>query len=293
MYGTYIGQTTNIDDITVSYAASTSAAFPVLFSPISLSLKDRVFSDPENRMQGSPLLQFEKIWFSDGGVFDNIGTEPLILPDGELKTNKYPALAKHRKEPMKFIPKSKNEIYIVLDASASEKVWKENEKPSYFELNKRILDTSNSQIVVLRRKLLRNLDPKIYPGLQLILSKPIQTLLDKNNNPFYTDQITLPNYQLPPHSTDKEDIEMLLAGLRTDLDGFHDSEIHTLIRAGEIRMDIALRMLLPEYMENMKGTSNPIFPSEDLEHLKDILHKGGKHRFTGSFFQHLHDTDKY
>ncbi|WP_257150665.1 hypothetical protein [Bacillus wiedmannii] len=86
---------------------------------------------------------------------------------------------------------------------------------------------------------------------------------------------------------------MLLAGLRTDLDGFHDSEIHTLIRAGEIRMDIALRTLLPEYMKNMKGTSNPIFPSEDLEHLKDILHNGGKHRFTGRFFQHLHDTDKY
>ncbi|PFZ21589.1 patatin-like phospholipase family protein [Bacillus wiedmannii] len=293
MYGTYIGQTTNIDDITVSYAVSTSAAFPLLFSPISLSLEDKVFSDPENRMQGSPLLQFEKIWFSDGGVFDNIGTEPLILPDGEIKTNKYPALAKHRKEPMKFIPKAKNEIYIVLDASASETVWKENEKPSYFELNKRILDTSNSQIVVLRRKLLRNLDPKTYPGLQLILSKPIQTLLDKNNNPFYTDQIPLPDYQLPPRSTDKEDIEMLLAGLRTDLDGFHDSEIHTLIRAGEIRMDIALRTLLPEYMKNMKGTSNPIFPSEDLEHLKDILHNGGKHRFTGSFFQHLHDTDKY
>ncbi|MEB9907848.1 hypothetical protein [Bacillus anthracis] len=77
---------------------------------------------------------------------------------------------------------------------------------------------------------------------------------------------------------------MLLAGLRTDLDGFHDSEIHTLIRAGEIRIDIALRMLLPKYMENMKVTSNPIFPSEDLEHLKDILHKRGKHRFTVSFF---------
>lgn len=100
--GTYIGQTMNIDDITVSYAASTSVAFLVLFSPISLSLEDRVFSDPKNRMQGSPLLQFETIWFSDGGVFDNIGTEPLILLDGEIKTNKYPALAKHRKEPMKF-----------------------------------------------------------------------------------------------------------------------------------------------------------------------------------------------
>ncbi|MFJ8318676.1 hypothetical protein [Bacillus tropicus] len=35
----------NIDDITFSYAASTSVAFPVLFSPISLSLEDRVFSD--------------------------------------------------------------------------------------------------------------------------------------------------------------------------------------------------------------------------------------------------------
>ncbi len=65
---------------------------------------------------------------------------------------------------------------------------------------------------------------------------------------------------MPPRSTDKEDIEMLLAGIRTDLDGFHGSEIHTLIRAGKIRMDIALRMLLPEYMKNMKGTSNPIFP---------------------------------
>ncbi|MEF7658679.1 hypothetical protein [Bacillus thuringiensis] len=48
---------------------------------------------------------------------------------------------------------------------------------------------------------------------------------------------------------------MLLAGLRTDLDGFHDSEIHTLIRAGEISIDIALRMLLPkiygEYESNL------------------------------------------
>ena len=40
-----------------------------------------MFSDPENRMKGSPLLKFDTLWFSDGGVFDNIGTEPLILSD--------------------------------------------------------------------------------------------------------------------------------------------------------------------------------------------------------------------
>lgn len=292
MYGTYIGQTNNIDDISVSYAVATSAAFPLLFSPFSLSVADRIFSDPENRMQGSSLVKYDTLWFSDGGVFDNIGTEPLILSDREVPDNnkhRYPPLAKHRKEPMKFIPKNSDEIYFVLDASAAEKEWKENEKPTHFELNKRILDTSNSQIVILRRKMLRNLDPDTYPGLQLILSKPIQTLLDPNSNPFYTDHVSLPDYQFYSPPSDQENIEKLLAGLRTDLDGFHDSEIQTLIRAGEIRMDIALRTLLPDYMKSLKHISIPTFASENINQLSDILRSGGKHHFTGSLFQKLHD----
>jgi len=292
MYGTYIGQTTNIDDISISYAVATSAAFPLLFAPISLSVADRIFCDPENRMQGNPLLKYDTLWFSDGGVFDNIGTEPLILPDGEESVNnqrRSPPLAKHRKEPMKFIPKNSDEIYFVLDASAAEREWKETEKPTHFELNKRILDTSNSQIVVLRRKMLRNLDPDIYPGLQLILSTPIQTLLDSNGNPFYTDHVSLPDYQLYSPPSDEENIENLLAGLRTDLDGFHDSEIQTLMRAGEIRMDIALRMLLPDYMKSLKNISIPTFSSENIEQLSEILRSGVKHRLTGSLFQKLHD----
>ncbi len=81
-----------------------------------------------------------------------------------------------------------------------------------------------------------------------ILSKPIQSLLEKNNNPFYNDKTSLPDYKLPNRS---KDVESLLAGLRTDLDSFHDSEINTLMRAGEIRMNIALRSSLPEYMENI------------------------------------------
>ncbi|HDX9578914.1 TPA: patatin-like phospholipase family protein [Bacillus pseudomycoides] len=292
MYGTYIGQTNQIDDISVSYAAATSAAFPLLFAPLSLSTADRIFSDPDNRMQEIPLEKYDTLWFSDGGVFDNIGTEPLILSDQDVSDNtkhSYPHLAKHRKEPMKFIPKNPNEIYLVLDASAAEKEWKENEKPTHFELDKRILDTSNSQIVILRRKMLRNLDPDTYPGLQLILSKPIQTLLDPNNNPFYTDHISLPNYQFYSPPSAQENIEKLVAGLRTDLDGFHDSEIQTLIRAGEIRMDIALRTLLPDYMKSLKNISVPTFASEDIKHLSDTLRPGGKHHLTGSLFQKLHD----
>ncbi|MEH6891561.1 patatin-like phospholipase family protein [Bacillus sp. JJ864] len=292
MYGTYIGQTNQIDDISISYAVATSAAFPLLFAPISLSVADRIFSDPDNRMQGSPLEKYDTLWFSDGGVFDNIGTEPLILSDQDGTDNtkhSYPHLAKHRKEPMKFIPKNPDEIYLVLDASAAEKEWKENEKPTHFELNKRIFDTSNSQIVVLRRKMLRNLDPETYPGLQLILSKPIQTLLDPNNNPFYTDNVSLPDYHFYSSPSDQENIEKLLAGLRTDLDGFHDSEIQTLIRAGEIRMDIALRTLLPDYMKNLQNISIPTFASEDIKQLSDTLRSGGKHRLAGSLFQKLHD----
>ncbi|MDZ4411998.1 patatin-like phospholipase family protein [Bacillus cereus] len=292
MYGTYIGQTDNIDDISVSYAVATSAAFPLLFAPISLPVADRVFSDPKNQMQGNPLLKYDTLWFSDGGVFDNIGTEPLILHDGETSSDnkhRYIPLAKHRKEPMKFIPKNTNEIYLVLDASAAEKEWKENENPTGFELEKRILDTSNNQIVSLRRKMLNNLNPNTYPGLQLILSKPIQSLLNPNNNPFYTDQISLPEYQLSSPSSDEEDMEKLLAGLRTDLDGFYDSEIQTLMCVGEIRMDIALRMLLPDYMNGLKDISIPTFPSQNIKQLLDTLRMGGKYKLTGSLFQQLHD----
>ncbi|WP_035437960.1 patatin-like phospholipase family protein [Bacillus sp. UNC322MFChir4.1] len=292
MYGTFIGQTNQIDDISVSYAVATSAAFPLLFAPMSLSAANRIFTDPDNRMQGRPLEKYDTLWFSDGGVFDNIGTEPLILSDQDVSDNtkhSYPHLAKHRKEPMKFIPKNPNEIYLVLDASAAEKEWKETEKPTHFELNKRIFDTSNSQIVTLRRKMLRNLDPDTYSGLQLILSKPIQTLLDSSNNPFYTENVSLPDYHFYSPSSDQEHIEKLLAGLRTDLDGFHDSEIQTLIRAGEIRMDIALRTLLPDYMKSLQNISVPTFASEDMKQLSDTLRSGGKHRLAGSLFQKLHD----
>ncbi|MEH6850260.1 patatin-like phospholipase family protein [Bacillus pseudomycoides] len=292
MYGTFIGQTNQIDDISVSYAVATSAAFPLLFAPMSLSAANRIFTDPDNRMQGRPLEKYDTLWFSDGGVFDNIGTEPLILSDQDVSDNtkhSYPHLAKHRKEPMKFIPKNPNEIYLVLDASTAEKEWKETEKPTHFELNKRIFDTSNSQIVTLRRKMLRNLDPDTYPGLQLILSKPIQTLLDSSNNPFYTDNVSLPDYHFYSPPSDQEHIEKLLSGLRTDLDGFHDSEIQTLIRAGEIRMDIALRTLLPDYMMSLQNISVPSFASEDMKQLSDTLRSGGKHRLAGSLFQKLHD----
>ncbi|WP_081807004.1 hypothetical protein [Bacillus sp. H1a] len=106
---------------------------------------------------------------------------------------------------------------------------------------------------------------------------------------FYTGQISLPDYQLYSHSSDEENIEKLLAGLRTDLDEFHDIEIQTLMRVGEIRMDIALRMLLLDYMESLKDISIPTFPSRNIKQVCDILRMGNKHRLTGSFFEQLHN----
>ncbi|MCP9279698.1 MULTISPECIES: hypothetical protein [Bacillus cereus group] len=58
-------------------------------------------------------------------------------------------------------------------------------------------------------------------------------------------------------------------------------------------MDIALRSLLPEYMENINTVPIPVFPSEDMDGLEKILRRGGKHRFTGGFFENLHDVDKF
>ena len=70
------------------------------------------------------------------------------------------------------------------------------------------MDTSNRQIVALRRRMLYNLDPVIYPGLQLILSKPIQTLFNQETNPFITSNKEFPRLPFATfYSSNEENIE--------------------------------------------------------------------------------------
>ena len=257
MYGTFLGDAP-IGDISMSFAVACSAAFPALFSPITLDTKNIKFTDSHHLLEEGEKFEQSDIRLADGGVFDNLGTEPLLQTtsvtlreDIVNEANK----SHYKKEPILYLPKREKEVYILLDASARDTVWGEKYNPSYRVLNKRILDTTTHQVVLLRRKILQNLNRNDFPGMQLILSKPIKHLLDEKKNP-YADSIKFPDYNLPPYTgtpctvgTACNNLEDLIAGLRTDLDGFHDIEIEMLMLAGEIRMDIALRCLFPEKYE--------------------------------------------
>jgi NTE family protein len=235
IYGNLIGSSKDINDISVAFAVAASAAFPLMFSPIEMDNKHRKYFDKYN---SSYLINPETLFLTDGGVYDNLGSENIL---------------------------KENEPAIILDASASDKPWEESYKPGYFKLHHRILQVSLDQIVMLRRRLLYN---QSKSSIQLLINKNIKEieLLEKK----YCPQ----ERPLPDYPNQYEDIERLIGGIRTDLDAFHDIEIDTLMWSGAVRMDLAIKSLFPSLIKEEYWDNIPIFPSYDINEVEKVLNKG-------------------
>lgn len=122
------------------------------------------------------------------------------------------------------------------------------------------------QIVNLRRRLLFSHSGL---GIQLNIDRTVNYLLDSVKKYNFPNTTPLGNYnQLG------SDIENLIAGLRTDLDAFHDVEIELLMWSGAIRMDLAIKSLVPHILSSEKWIDIPNVPTYDLKSLKEILLKG-------------------
>lgn len=81
----------NADNMLVSTAVAVSAAFPGLIGPLVLRTRDyqwkqRKWGEPDN-LSKSVRLEFKFLHLYDGGVYDNLGLEPLFdAGKGEPKT---------------------------------------------------------------------------------------------------------------------------------------------------------------------------------------------------------------
>jgi predicted acylesterase/phospholipase RssA len=251
--GNKIGVTED-NDIKVSFAVACSAAFPPVFAPFKLNAgKRRFYSDwwKKDKTLNSDVPS--QLFLSDGGVYDNLGSENIL----QEKENSVP--------------------FIIIDAGQYMSQWSPNLNPNWFENNSRIIATSLDQIISLRRRILYGVTKSEVEknlGVMLILGQPIKTFNDKYENfGKLSDDITdkMPIYDIFP-----EEIDKMVADLRTDLDSFHDIEIDMLMWAGAIRMDIALKRYFRKYLSDNQFFDVPKKPVYDLTKIKNILMKGRK-----------------
>lgn len=247
MYGYLVGKSHDTQEIPVSFAVAASAAFPfLLFAPIELHVKKKGirFSGIDGYEWSKEASQPDVLYLSDGGVYDNLGSEEFLKGD--------------RKDP-----------YLIFDASAEGDVWSPTYQPDKVSFLMRTLDASTGQNVYLRRRLLY-LEKRSggARGAQLILSKPIADAVAsvrKNLRPVK---------ELPAYGVEHEALERLLAGLRTDLDAFHDVEIALLMWAGAVRMDLAVKALFPELIQEEQWHDVPTVDWLMNDRVRDILQIG-------------------
>lgn len=158
---------------------------------------------------------------------------------------------------------------LMLDASgASQPLW-DNSHMSKLELANRTLAVGLDQVVYLRRRLLFEVKQHQQLILGRGLGKIIEYWRERGTRGMNMEQLL--------------QVEQLCAALRTDMDGFHDVEIEYLMWLGAVKIDYALRLLLPGN-EQLQQSKMPKLPDYDAGFATAVLERGGKM----SIFKPLH-----
>lgn len=257
--GNIFGHSKGFKDTKVSVAVACSAAFPMMFAPIKLSTKGKNFFfkyDWQKDKWGEKPQVPNYLYLSDGGVYDNLGSETFFR-------SKIP--------------------FIICDASGFLEEWNAKKKPNWFSLNWRPLDTGLDQIVLLRRRLIYKITEKIN-GYQIILRDPVNKVL---KDPEVYGKLSNKISELPQYEIMPEELQQYLGRLRTDLDGFHDIEIQSLIWSGAIRIDIAIKRYLKHLVQPESFHETPSLPNYPIVAMKKILKKGGQRRYLSSLHKDL------
>lgn len=241
IYGHLLGRSSDIGDIPIAFAVAASAAYPVGFAPLELDVEEREFKD----LYGTGTQKPEnpaRIYLTDGGVYDNLGSESML------------------KSPIPLL---------MLDASGESKPLWDNSQMSKLELANRTLAVGLDQVVYLRRRLLF----EVKQHQQLILGRGLGRIIEywREHGARGLEMETLLR------------VEELCAALRTDMDGFHDVEIEYLMWLGAVKLDYALRRLLPDN-ELLQQSKMPELPDYDAGFATVILERGSKM----SIFKPLH-----
>lgn len=239
MEGEKIGRSKNIDNISVAFAVAVSAAYPMIFAPVRLSTKGLAFIDTDGTSSYPDALP-EHLYLTDGGVFDNLGTNSILQEEGD---------------------------FITMDASDRNRIWPPGYKSTFPTRTLRILNISMSEMIYLRREILSKEHGR--RGIQLILEESAEEFIQK--------QKSFPLIQRMTWDYKKyEQVEELAAYLRTDLDAFNEVEMSVLQWIGAFRMDAALKSLYPDQIPAEKWKETPAFPFEDIRYVEKVLKEGEK-----------------
>jgi len=266
--GDKIGLTQD-NDIKISFAVACSAAAPPVFTPYRLSLGKRKFFNrrgKENLFNPHPPAQ---VFLCDGGIYDNLGSESILQEEN-----------------------TENQNFIVVDAGQYIPQWFPNLNPHSLENTSRVIETAVDQIILLRRRILYGATQAQKPsGTILILEEPVKDYLSGKKCEAIGKTQEFPGEKLPAYDIFPEEIDKMIAGLRTDLDSFHDIEIDLLTWAGAVRMDIALKRYFKEYLRQDQINDLPVKPSYDQQRMIEILTRG--RRFSVPFgFLHKRIKEK-
>ena len=147
-------------------------------------------------------------------------------------------------------------------------------KPNWFSRNWRPLDTGLDQIVLLRRRLLYQRSEEIK-GYQLILRDSVNQVI---KNPEEYGSLSNKLFDLPDYELMSEEHQKLTGLIRTDLDGFHDIEIQSLMWSGAIRIDIAIRRYLKNIIKPSMISSLPKPPNFLDDRISQVLKRGTQRR---------------
>jgi len=258
MGGNIIGVTSTPGKLKISFAVACSAAFPMMFAPYKLKTTDLAFYKKwwtDNAIINEDDLP-NTLYLSDGGVYDNLGSESII---------------------------HNNDRFIICDASGFLEEWDYAKKPNWFSINWRPLDTGLDQIVLLRRRLIYQRSKEIK-GCQLILRDTVNKVL---KNPEKYGSLSEKNSDLPAYILLSEDHQNYLGSMRTDLDGFHDIEIKSLMWSGSVRADIVAKRYLRDLIEKDKVYEFPSLPKYPYDMTSKVLKRGTKRRYLTKLHRNL------
>ena len=204
--------------ISIARAVAASACFPPIFGPIEFKTQDK---------SGSPLTA----WLSDGGVYDNLGMEPVwkrrkydlvMVSDGgatiDLKMPKY-----YVKRNLRYGSIAMDQVRALRQRMFIAKVKRERMRPNGF-----------------RGTIWRNasLRKSFQAEAESAGKQRIQAMMDKGWYGYDdNDEGTVVNY---------------VSKIRTDLDRFTTAECKILENHGYFNADIALRTFYPQYLDDKR-----------------------------------------
>ena len=246
---TEIGFSDPLDADKIAVGVAASACFQPYFKPMELDLSDRQWV--RSHVGGKKIKEVnksapKKVHLSDGGVYDNLAVQSVLNTDDFL---------------------------IVSDASADTPYWRYGAPKIPFSKVKRPVDVALGQLNNLTRLLVFN---------RSALSKDfamIENVKQLSQYTHFTPEGLVPPTpaaEMPKYEQLNNNLEAALGRIRTDLNAFHDAEIHLLIWSGMAKIDAVLKRWAPQIMNIVYKEDVPPLHLDNQDVIINIINRRSK-----------------